>query len=91
MSGKKFSWKRSLTILMVTIIAYSFLPLIPFWFMEPASNGDNNQANVKKVENNEGAYFSFFVDSVYMRITLIDISCYFPLFRHTGFFESFSQ
>lgn len=47
--------------LVLCAIIYSFLPLIPFWFMAPASSSDNNQANIKKLENNEGAYFSFIV------------------------------
>ena len=40
---------------------YSFLPLIPFWFTQPAANSDNNQAAVEKLSKNEGVYFSFLV------------------------------
>ncbi|MDD5679640.1 MAG: metallophosphoesterase [Candidatus Omnitrophica bacterium] len=53
--------KKTLAILIVIVLAYSFLPLIPFWFTMPASNSDNNQANIEKLKNNKGSYFSFIV------------------------------
>ena len=42
-------------------VIYSILPLIPYWFMSPESNNVNNQANVGKLKDNKGAYFSFIV------------------------------
>ena len=48
-------------VIVLCAIIYSFLPLIPFWFMTPADSSDNNQANIKKLESNKGAYFSFIV------------------------------
>jgi len=45
------------------LIVYSFLPLIPFWLMQPAPNTENNQAAVQKLSKNEGTYFSFLVFS----------------------------
>jgi len=53
--------KKILALLVVIVLVYSFLPLIPFWFMAPALNSDNNQANIEKLKNNKGAYFSFIV------------------------------
>jgi len=61
MSIKKFNWKKVVTFLIIISVIYSFLPLIPFWFMKPAPLRDNNQANVKKIEDNKGSYFSFIV------------------------------
>jgi len=52
---------KVLIILLILVLAYSFLPLVSFWFMPPASNNDNNQANVEKLKNNKGMYFSFIV------------------------------
>ncbi|RKY41423.1 MAG: hypothetical protein DRP85_06330 [Candidatus Makaraimicrobium thalassicum] len=54
-------WKRIIVILFIAATVYSFLPLIPFWFMEGAGPDDNNQANVEKLRDNRGAYFSFIV------------------------------
>lgn len=48
-------------ILIAAAIFYSFLPLFSFWLTEPASKSDNNQANVEKLKDNYGAYFSFIV------------------------------
>ncbi len=48
-------------IVILCAVIYSILPLVPFWFMTPAGSGENNQANIKKLESNEGAYFSFIV------------------------------
>jgi len=53
--------KKILILLIIIVLGYSFLPLIPFWFTTPASNSDNNQANVEKLKNNKGSYFSFIV------------------------------
>jgi len=53
--------KKILFSLIVILLAYSFLPLISFWFTTPASNSDNNQANIKRLKDNKGDYFSFIV------------------------------
>ena len=55
------NWKKVTALLALAVVAYSFLPLIPFWLMEPAGPEDNNQANVARLAGNEGAYFSFIV------------------------------
>ncbi|MGD2278499.1 MAG: metallophosphoesterase [Candidatus Omnitrophota bacterium] len=55
------NWKKLLTIVIIAVIVYSFLPLFPFWFMEGASKSDNNEANIEKLAGNKGAYFSFIV------------------------------
>jgi len=64
MDGKRdrmITWKKVIMILIVAMVVYSFLPLIPFWIMGPGPNGDNNQTNIKRLEDNKGAYFSFIV------------------------------
>ncbi|MBU0570565.1 metallophosphoesterase [Patescibacteria group bacterium] len=61
MTNKKFNLKKTITLLVILVVSYSFLPLIPFWFMKPAPKSNNNQTNVEKLENNKGAYFSFIV------------------------------
>ena len=61
MSIKKVSWKKAIIFFIVIGIIYSFLPLIPFWLMKPALLEDNNQANVEKIKDNKGSYFSFIV------------------------------
>jgi len=48
-------------ILLIVTVIYSFLPLIPFWFMKGARPDNNNRANIEKVEGNKGAYFSFII------------------------------
>jgi predicted phosphodiesterase len=50
-----------LSAAIICAIIYSFLPLIPFWFMAPAGPGDNNQVSIKKLESHKGVYFSFIV------------------------------
>jgi len=45
----------------IAMVIYSFLPLVHFWLMEGAPKEDNNSANVAKLKDNEGAYFSFIV------------------------------
>ncbi|MDD5633739.1 MAG: metallophosphoesterase [Candidatus Omnitrophica bacterium] len=61
MSIMESGWKRVVILLFIFVIIYSFLPLIPFWFMEGAGPGDNNEANIEKLKDNKGAYFSFIV------------------------------
>ncbi len=58
---KKFSIPKIILLVALLLVVYSFLPLIPFWFMEGAEEIDNNQANVKKLSANEGSYFSFII------------------------------
>ena len=53
--------KKILFPLIVILLAYSFLPLISFWFTTPALNSDNNQASIKRLKDNKGGYFSFIV------------------------------
>ncbi len=57
----KINWKKLVAVIIIGCIVYSFLPLIPFWFMKGAPLDDNNQANVALLEKNSGAYFSFIV------------------------------
>ncbi|MGB2599770.1 MAG: metallophosphoesterase [Candidatus Omnitrophota bacterium] len=54
-------WKKIIIALLVAMIVYSFLPLIPFWFMEGAEKSDNNEANVERLKDNKGVYYSFIV------------------------------
>lgn len=59
---KKMSkWIKLLVFTVCALVVYSFLPLIPFWFMKGAPKGDNNEASVEVVKNNTGDYFSFIV------------------------------
>jgi len=58
---KNIKWMRIFLVLFALAVIYSFLPLFPFWFMQGAGKNDNNQANVAKLEENKGAYFSFIV------------------------------
>lgn len=55
------NWKKILIVVFIGMVVYSFLPLIPFWFMKGTPPTDNNQANVARLANNDGAYFSFIV------------------------------
>lgn len=52
--------KAAVLVLSAAII-YSALPLIPYWLMSPAPNDINNQANIEKLKDNKGVYFSFIV------------------------------
>ncbi|MCK4851477.1 MAG: metallophosphoesterase [Candidatus Omnitrophica bacterium] len=61
MKLKRIKAKRVLLALFLFLVVYSFLPLIPFWFMKGAGKDDNNQANVDRLKDNKGAYFSFIV------------------------------
>jgi len=61
MKPVKLTWKKTFFIILIALVVYSFLPLIPFWFMKPAPKSNNNQVNVERLENNKGAYFSFIV------------------------------
>jgi len=56
-----WNWKKISIVILISLIAYSFLPLIPFWFMKGAPCADNNQMSVEKMEKNKGEYFSFIV------------------------------
>jgi len=53
--------KKVLVLIVIAILMYSFLPIFRLWITAPASNENNNQANIKKLKGNEGAYFSFIV------------------------------
>ncbi|MBD3426239.1 MAG: hypothetical protein GF409_03290 [Candidatus Omnitrophica bacterium] len=55
------NWKKVLLIIFIALVVWSFLPLVPFWMMQGAPPGDNNQTNIQKLEQNTGAYFSFIV------------------------------
>ncbi|NQT32174.1 MAG: metallophosphoesterase [Candidatus Omnitrophica bacterium] len=57
----RIKWRRMIITLFVIAVVYSFLPIIPFWLIDGAPASDNNKANVKKLANNEGVYFSFIV------------------------------
>jgi len=57
----KIKWRKVIVGIIIGCIIYSFLPLIPFWFMRGAGEDDNNRANVERLEKNKGAYFSFIV------------------------------
>ena len=56
-----FKIKKVVIVVIVSLFVYSFLPLIYFWFTKPASNDNNNEANVQRLKDNEGSYFSFIV------------------------------
>ena len=55
------NWKKIIAGVLIAMVAYSFLPLISFWFVKGADIEDNNEANVAKLAGNEGVYFSFIV------------------------------
>ncbi|MBN1526417.1 MAG: metallophosphoesterase [Candidatus Omnitrophica bacterium] len=61
MKPKRHGFIAVCSAIILCAIVYSFIPLIPFWLMAPAGPSDNNQANIKKLESNKGAYFSFIV------------------------------
>ncbi|MBD3379301.1 MAG: hypothetical protein GF408_02445 [Candidatus Omnitrophica bacterium] len=54
-------FRKILIYVFIGAVAYSFLPMFHFWFMKGAPLDDNNQANVLKLVDNEGVYFSFIV------------------------------
>ncbi|MFC1644251.1 metallophosphoesterase family protein [Candidatus Omnitrophota bacterium] len=54
-------WGKIVAILFLAAVVYSFLPLLPFWFTEGAGPEDNNSANIERLRENKGAYFSFIV------------------------------
>ncbi len=54
-------WKKLIIAVLLVMVVWSFLPLIPFWFMEGAGLDENNRAGVEKLTNNKGSYFSFIV------------------------------
>lgn len=56
-----WKWKKISIAVLILLIVYSFLPLIPFWFIKGAPDTDNNQSSVKELEKNKGEYFSFIV------------------------------
>jgi hypothetical protein len=58
---KKNNFVRAVIAVFAVMIAYSALPLIPFYLMEGADRSDNNAYNVKKLSANKGSYFSFIV------------------------------
>jgi branched-subunit amino acid transport protein AzlD len=49
MTKGSIGWKRIIIILLVAMAVYSFLPLIPFWVMEPARPDNNNKASIEKI------------------------------------------
>jgi 3',5'-cyclic AMP phosphodiesterase CpdA len=55
------NWKKIIAGLLIAMVAFSFLPLISFWFVRGADIEDNNEANVQKLAENKGVYFSFIV------------------------------
>ena len=61
MRSSKIKWYKIFLWVFLALVVYSFLPMIPFWFMKGAPLSDNNQANVKRLEGNKGSYFSFIV------------------------------
>lgn len=58
---KKNKLVRALVAVLAVMIAYSALPLIPFYLMEGADKSDNNASNINKLAGNKGGYFSFIV------------------------------
>ncbi|MFC1570790.1 metallophosphoesterase family protein [Candidatus Omnitrophota bacterium] len=61
MSFRRINLKKIILIVVVAAVVYSFLPMIYFWMTEEAPMSDNNQANIDKLKENEGSYFSFIV------------------------------
>lgn len=57
----KLNWKKTFFTILIALVIYSFLPLTSFWFMTPALRSNNNQANIERLKNNKGEYFSFIV------------------------------
>lgn len=57
----KLKWTKIILWIFILLVVYSFLPMIHFAVMTPAPNSDNNEANVARLEDNEGSYFSFIV------------------------------
>ena len=61
MTNKKSCILKTISIIFILAILYSFLPLISFWFVPPAEKTNNNQANVARLKDNTGSFFSFIV------------------------------
>ena len=58
---RNINWIKTVLVIFIAAVVWSFLPMVHFWLAEPAAMLDNNQANVEKLKDNEGAYFSFIV------------------------------
>ncbi len=61
MNLKNIRWKKLTAIILIGMVVYSFLPLVYLWLMKGSGPDENNSSAVKKLENNEGSYFSFIV------------------------------
>ncbi|MDP8299019.1 MAG: metallophosphoesterase [Candidatus Tantalella remota] len=61
MSAQIRNWKKILLFILAAMVIYSLLPMISFYTMDGADKSDNNMANVEKLKDNEGGYFSFIV------------------------------
>lgn len=61
MSIKRIKWGRSLVLVFSAMVVFSFLPMVRFWIMQGASVENNNDANIEKLKDNSGVYFSFIV------------------------------
>jgi predicted phosphodiesterase len=61
MRAGRLRWRKLILAVFAAMVVYSFLPLFHFWFMKGAPPEDNNQANIEKLKDNEGVYFSFII------------------------------
>ena len=63
MGVKMRIFKNIIITLFIAAVVWSFLPLVRFWLMKPASPEDNNRYNVELLKKNadKGGYFSFIV------------------------------
>jgi len=58
---RNINWTKTVLIIFTVAVVWSFLPMVHFWLAQPAPASDNNQANIDKLKDNKGAYFSFIV------------------------------
>ena len=61
MSVQASNWKKILIFILAAMVIYSLLPMVSFYTMKGADKADNNAANVEKLKDNDGGYFSFIV------------------------------
>ena len=54
-------FRKFIVAIVVAMVVYYFLPLIPFWLMKGTGSEDNNSANIARLKDNDGSYFSFIV------------------------------
>lgn len=61
MKIRRLKWGKIVLTVFLTMVVFSFLPMVRFWIMKGTSLENNNQVNAEKLKANSGVYFSFIV------------------------------